>query len=595
MQKYKNRDEVPEKYKWDLKDYFETEEDFNKTYKEVKEKTKKLQEYVGCTKNKDKLYEFLKEELDVVSKWEDLYVYSYLINDQELGKKESIERKNKCELLNLEIDKNTSFFAPELLKLSKEEYNDLFTNDKLKEFKDSLDRTYRNKDHILSESEEKIISSLISSMDHFDFISSTMLNSLHNYGNITIDNEEVQIATNNYRHLMKNKDKDIRVKVRDNFNNKISEYSEVNASLLSSYISMEDTVAKIRGFSSSWDRKMFNSNFNSKVFETLVKTVENNLDKLQKYYDLKKKVLKLEKLTPYDLSLDITNLDKEYSIENAKKITIESIKVLGKEYQEKFEKIFKNRYIDFCQYKGKCSGGYSFSTINQNSRILMSYNGNLDSVSTIIHEGGHNVHHQFVKENNPPQYRNTSSLVAEVASLTNECLLSSYLAKNGKTKEERLSGIANILEVITSNLFGAVREGKMEEEMYDKVHSGEILTKEYLDNLTYESLKKYYGDKVEYDELIKNSWVTRSHYYMNFYLYSYAISICVAASLAQKIQNNEEGIIEKYIDFLKTGSNLWPTDVYKKLGIDLEKEEVYENACNYFSELIDDYNKIYEE
>lgn len=596
MQKYNSRAEVPDKYKWDLTDFFKNEAEFDKTYKELKKKIKKFEEYMGCTKDKEKIYEYLKLELDVIATWEDLYVYSYLVNDQELNNSESIERKNKCELLNLEIEKNTSFFAPELLKLSKEEYSDLFKEEtKLIEFKDYLDRIYRNKDHILNETEEKIISSLTNSVDHFEDISSTMLNSLHDYGNIKISNEDVTIATNNYHHLMKNKDKKIRVEVRNKFNNKLSEYSSVNASLLSSYVSMNETVAKIRGFDSSWDRKMFNWNFNTKVFRTLVDTVNSNLDKLHKYYDLKRKILKLDKLTPADLSLDISNLDKEYSIEEAREMTTSAISVLGKEYKEKFDKIFDNKYIDFCQYKGKCSGGYSFSTINQNSRILMSYNGNLESISTIIHEGGHNVHHQFVKENNPPQYRNTSSIVAEVASLTNECLLSNYLAKEGKTKEERLSGIANILDVITSNLFGAVREGQIEEEMYNKIHCGEVLTKEYLDNLSEESLKKYYGDKVECDDLIKNGWVTRSHYYMNFYLYSYAISICVATTIAKKILSDDKNMLEKYIEFLKTGSNLWPIDIYKKLDIDLEKKEVYENACQYFSDLIDEYIKIYEE
>lgn len=594
MQKYNNRSEVPEKYKWNLTDFFKDEKDFNKTLEIVKENTTKLSTYQGCTKNSEKLYNFLQLEVETIGLWEDLYVYAYLINDQELGNKESIERKNKCEVLNLELEKSISFFAPELLKLSKEEYKELFNNKKLLEYKDDLDRVYRDKDHILNENEEKIISSLVNSMNHFEDISSTMLNSLHDYGKIEVDGEDVVIATTNYRNLMKNRDKDIRVNVRNSFNKTIDRYSETNASLLSSYISMHETIAKIRGFSSSWERKMFNWNFNSEIFKTLVKVVERNIDKLQNYYKVKKKILGLDELTSYDLSLDISN-NVKYTIEDAKKITIEAISILGEEYKEKFENIFNNKYIDYCQYKGKCSGAYSFSTMNHPSRILMSFNENFESVSTIIHEGGHNVHDQFVRENNPQQYRSTSSIVAEVASLTNECLLSSYLAKNGQSKEEKIAGISNILEVIISNLYGAVREGKMEEEMYEKVRGGDILTKEYMDELTYNSLSKYYGNEVKYDRLIKNSWVSRSHYYMNFYLYSYAISICVAASISKKILSGDKEILDKYINFLKTGSNLWPIDIYKKLGIDLEKEDVYQDACDYFNQLTEELIKIYEE
>ena len=594
MQKYKNRDEVPEKYKWDLTSIFKDEKEFNNSLKKCKELIKKLKEYVGCTKDPKKLYEYLEKEIEAVALWEDLYVYSYLINDQELGKEESVVRKNKTEQLNIDLDLNTSFFAPELLKLSKDEYNDLFKKEeRLLIFKASLDRIYRGKDHILTENEEMIISSLVNSMNHYDDISSTLLNTLHDYGKVVIDNEEVTIATNNYGHLMKNKDLEIRKTVRDNFNKQIDKYSTANAMLLSSYVSMNDTIAKIRHYDSSWDQKMFNTNLDSDIFKTLVKTTENNLDVLQRYYDLKKKVLKLDKLTNYDLGLELAKSKEEYSIDDAQEIVLEAIKPLGNEYYEKMKKVFDNRYIDYCQYKGKCSGGYSFSTINNDSRILMSFNGSLDSISTIAHEGGHNVHHQFVKENNDKQYRSTSSITAEVASLTNECLLSSYLADNGKTKEERLAGIANILNVITSNLFGAVREGKMEEDMYNEVHNGGVLTKEFMDKLSYDSLKKYYGKAVDYDKKIKNGWVTRSHFYMNFYLYSYAISISVASFIAKKILDGDKDILDKYIKFLKVGADKWPIEVFKVLDVDLKDEKIYKSAIEYFNSMIDKFYEIY--
>ena len=596
MQKYNSRKEVPEKYKWDLTEIYKNDEEFEKDLKKCEEITDELKDYPGCTKDASKLYDFLEKEIKAISIWEDLYVYSYLINDQELGKEDAIKRKNKAEQLNMKLEINTSFFVPELLKLTKKEYEDLFIeNKKLQEYKDMLDRIYREKEHILTEKEEQIITSLVNSMNHFDDISSTMLNSLHDYGKIKIDKENIAIATNNYSHLMKNKDKDIRIKVRNKFNKTISRYSKVNAMLLSSYVSMNDQLAKLRHFSSSWEQKMFNMNLNDKVFKTLVETTEKHLDVLQKYYRLKKDVLKLKELTCYDLNLELSEENHEYSIEEAQELVINAIKPLGKEYEEKFKKIFTKRYIDYCQYKGKCSGGYSFSTMNNDSRILMSFNNTLDSVSTIAHEGGHNVHHQFVKENNSKQYRQTPSIVAEVASLTNECLLSSYLAEHGKTREEKLAGIANILNVIVSNLYGAVREGKIEEDMYKEVENGGILTKEFLNKLSYDSLNKYYGNEVKIDKEVANSWVNRSHYYMNFYLYSYAISISAASYVASKILSKDDEILEKYIEFLKTGSDKYPKEVYEVLGINLEDKTIYEETIKYFESLIDKYYKIYNE
>ena len=339
-------------------------------------------------------------------------------------------------------------------------------------------------------------------------------------------------------------------------------------------------------------QKLFQYNFTNKVYESLVDTVLANIKPINRYFELKKKVLNKKILKPWDLGLDIVKNSKKYTIEEAQELCLKAIKPLGEEYYKKFKKIFDNRYIDYCQYKGKQSGGYSCSTMLTDSRILMSFNDDLESVSTIIHEGGHNAHHQFIKENNPLIYRNNESVVAEVASLTNECLLSMYLAEHGKTKEEKLSGIKNIMDVIVSNLYGTVREGKIEQDFYDLVHNGEMITADFLNKEKKESLKLYYGKNVEIDDYIESSWISISHYYMTFYLYSYAISISVAISLSNKILNNDQEALNNYIKFLKCGSNMWPQDIFKILGVNLEDKKVYEDACNYLNKLIDKYYEV---
>ena len=219
----------------------------------------------------------------------------------------------------------------------------------------------------------------------------------------------------------------------------------------------------------------------------------------------------------------------------------------------------------------------------------------LSSVSTIIHEGGHNVHHQYVAENNLLQYRDIPSLVAEVASLTNECLLSSYLAENGKTKEEKLKGIENILDVIVSNLFGAVREGKMEQDFYDYVNEGNNITKDYMCDLTKKYIDKYYGDVVNKDEFYGLSWVSRSHYYMNYYLYAYAMCISIVSYVASEILNGNKEMLDKYIKFLSTGTDKDNVDIFNTLGIDITDKNVYSKAIGYFDSMLDKFVELRDE
>lgn len=595
MQEYNSRKEVPEKYKWDLTDFFKDENEFNKSFETTKKLISELKQYNGCTSNPDKLYDFLNKWIEAVALWEDLYAYSFLVNDQELGNSLSIARKNKTQILYAELEKNTSFFAPELLKLEEKEYDELFESEKLQEFKADLDKTYREKAHILTENEEKIISELVNAADNFDDMSSTMINSEHDYGKVKIDNKTITIATTNYRNLLKNKDEKIRKKVYTSFNKKLEQYGASSASFLNSYVSVRNTLAKIRHYENSWSENLETLNISDKVFKTLVSTVENNLDSLHKYYELKRNILGLDVLHPYDLSLNLEENQINYRIEDAEEIVKKATSPLGPVYAKKLNKIFDRHYIDYCQYKGKCSGGYSLSTILQDSRILMSFNEDLESISTIAHEAGHNVHHQFIKENNPLQYRNASSIVAEVCSLTNECLLSDYMYENGKTKEEKLSGLSSIMGVIVSNLFGAVREGKIEQDMYDEVFKGGTITKDFMNKKTKQSLKKYYGPQIKLDKFANNSWITRSHYYMNFYLYSYAICISVAINVASEIQNGNKNMLDNYIKFMKVGSDKWPIEAFEVLGVDLEDKKLYENAINYFDNLVEKYEELYKE
>lgn len=595
MNKYKSRSDVPKKYKWDLTDFFKNEEEFDEELKILKSEIEKTKDFVGCTRDSDKLVKYLRYYIEISNRLENLYIYSYLKSDEELGISKNIDRKNKAEIVYSTFGNYNSFFEPELISLSKNEYDKLFDNKELLEYKFLLDEIFKNKDHILNEKEEKIINDLVTAMDNYEDISSNMLNSEHDYGTVLIDGEETVITSTNFRKLLKNKDQKIRKEVFEKFKEVRSRYGGTSASLLDSYVKSNNTLAKIRNFKNAWDRKLFDYNMPEEAYTALVNTVEKNVDKLQKYFRLYKNELGFEELHQYDLNLDLTLNDKEYSIEEAQDIIREALRPLGDDYIACYNKIINNHMIDYCEYKGKCSGGYSCGTSDHDTRILLSFNDDLDSISTIAHECGHNVHHQLVKANNPKQYRGITTLVAEVASLTNECLLSSYLAKNGKTKEEKLAGINNILNVFISNMFGAVREGIMESDFYKYSLDDNSLTKEYLDKLSLDSYKKYYGNEIIIDKNGENSWIGRSHYYADFYLYNYAFCISVASANAKRILSGDKDALDRYMKYLSLGGDIYPIDAFKILGFDLTDSKVYEDAINYFDSLIEEYKKISKE
>ena len=593
MNKYETRNDVPLKYKWDLTDIFKNIDDFNKTADEVREEIKKIDSYIGCTKNSDKLLEFLEFDTNLSLKIVDLNIYAMLINDQDLNESLGVELVSKINTLELEYDTKSSFFSPELLSLGKNDYDDLFKNEKLLKYKSILDDIYRYKNHILEKNEEELCSRLTGTSSSYSQMSSTLLNSCNDYGSVTMPDGSVEkLMTTNYRRIVKKLPRDKRKEVYEQFNEVKDRYANISAGLLDDYVKTNVALSKIHKYDSTWDENLFDLELSNKVFESLIASAIDTKDILKKYYDLRSKVLKIDKCAPWDAQIELYETDKEYTIEEACDLVLKALKPLGEDYVNHFKHVIEDRCVDFCQYKGKCSGGYNISSPDiKNSKILMSFNYDLQSVSTLAHESGHHVHHQYLCENNFEEYRHAPSIISEVASLTNEFLLSNYLINNGSI-EEALSGLSNILGTFENNFYGGVQEGNLEQEFYKHVEDGGTLTKEYLYDLCEKSLLKFYPNEIQ-SKYEKGAWITRSHYYMFYYLFSYSICVSVASYVSKEILSGNKEMLDKYISFLKTGSDHSVSDVYKVLGIDLENKNIYLDAIDNFSSLIDKFDEIY--
>ena len=123
MNKYETRNDVPLKYRWDLTDIFKDTNEFDKSCDEVNEEIKLIDNYIGCTKNSDKLLEFLEFDTNLTLKIVDLDIYSMTINDQDLNDPLGVKLVGKTNTLRTDYYTKSSFFNPELLSLNKDEHN----------------------------------------------------------------------------------------------------------------------------------------------------------------------------------------------------------------------------------------------------------------------------------------------------------------------------------------------------------------------------------------------------------------------------------------------------------------------------------------
>ena len=595
MEKYQSRKDVPDKYKWDLSNFVKDENDYQEKVKYIKENLPKLKEFVGCTKSGEKLYEFMEFDIALACAIEGLDGYTFALQDEDLANDDAKEKRQFVLNILTQYSYESSFFNPELLSLSKEEYDALYKFEDLKKYKSYLDDQYRFKDHTLTEEEEKMVSLLTQDLPTYSNIQATIINSCNNYGEVTLEDGTVETLTlTNYRSLLRKSGREKRKEIYLKFQSVIRQYAPIIATSLNNYVKEKASLAKISKFESAWDQKMFALNLSTKVFDALTSAVEERKDLNVKYRNLRSKVLGIDDLMPWDSAVDIAKDKKEYTIEDAQKLVLEALKPLGEDYIKHFKHIFESNSIDYCQYKGKRSGAYSLSAFNEHdSKILMSFNGNFLNVSTIAHEGGHHVNHQYICENNLPLYSGCSSIVAEVTSLTNEFLLSYYMSFS-KDKDEALMGLSNAIDLIDNNIVGAVIEGNIERRMYEEVEKGGSLTTAFLDNLVEKELLKFTCTNELKHEYQKNMWCLRSHYYKFFYLYSYSICASVASFVAKNIIEGNKKVLDNYLKFLKCGTDMSITDTYKILGVDLEDKKTYEEAMSFYDSLMDKFMEVKE-
>lgn len=596
MEKQRTRDEIEEKYKWDLTTIYKSDEEFNKELKNVKEELEKVTNYKGNIVNSSKnLYTYLTESDALERRLYKLYYYAHLNFDSETTNPKIQELQGSVDNLLQTYGELTSFVTPELLSVEYDKIKEYYNEEpRLLEYEFNLECIYRYKSHTLDEKSEKILSTFSKVLGSPEDCYDALTDSDMTFGNITIDGKETELTESNYSKYIKNTDKNVR---KEAFTRLFSKYGEFKNTITKTFKGNIDALvaeAKIRNYNSSIEASLYSDNIDVSVYNNLIDTVSNNMDKIYKYFNLKKKILGIKDYHIYDVYLDmIPKFDKHYEFEEAKSLVINALKPLGEDYIEILNKAFDERWIDIYNNKGKRGGAYSSGFYDTNPFVLLNYEGTYHDVSTLAHELGHSMHTYYSCHNNPYQQSNYKIFVAEVASTVNELLLAKYMLKNSKEKEEKLFILNQLLELYKSTIYRQTMFAEFEQLMHKKVENDEVLTYENISNEYYKLNQKYFGDTLVLDDLIKYEWERIPHFYYNFYVYKYAIGLSCATKIVDDILNNKENAVENYKNFLKSGGSDYPANELLLANVDVKKKETIESALNMFDSLIDEFETIY--
>lgn len=593
----KLRCEIEDKYKWDLTKIYKDEKEWQKDFDDVKEKILKVLEYKDSfLSNGKKLYEYLKYDEEVSRKLEKIYYYAHLNYDADTLDEKYKVMTNKVSDLFTKYNELSSFVVPEILKLDEEKLNTFYKEEeKLEDYRFSIENIYRFKNHTLDEEKEKMLSNLSKCLSNPEETYEALTDSDFEYDYITDEKgNKVKFNESNYSLFIKSKDRSVRKRAFEMLHNKYKKYIRTITSTYKGEVENNVVLAKIRNYDSAISASLYSDNVPVDIYNNLIKVVNDNMNVLYDYYDLKKEILSLDCLHMYDTYVEIINkIDKKYSFDEAKEIVIDALSVLGDKYVKNLKKAFDEKWIDIYHSKGKRSGAYSSGNFDVNPYVLLNFEGTLNDVSTLAHELGHSMHTYLSCKNNPYQYSSYEIFVAEVASTVNELLLANYMLKNSKNKEEKLAVINHILDLYKATLYRQTMFAEFEKETHKLREKGEVLTSDLLSNTYYNLVKKYFGPNVLCDDLIKYEWARIPHFYYNFYVYKYATGISAASYIVDGILNNKEGALENYINFLKTGGSMYPLDELKIAGVNLNSKSVVLSAIKTFEKYLKEFKDIY--
>ncbi|MCI6737017.1 MAG: oligoendopeptidase F [Intestinibacter sp.] len=588
------RQNIESQYKWTIDEMYPKESDLNKDIDKVKALIEKVGNYKGkLSESKENLYNALHTSEEAGRVLEKLYVYTHMKSHEDTRVNSNQGKATKIDMLSTELSMATSYMVPEIINIDEAKLNEFLNDEKLSFYKKYIDEILREKPHTLSEKEEEILaaaSDLTAVPENvYDMIS---------YADMQfpeIEDEEgnkVKLTHANFTLFLKSKDRRVRKDAFEGLYSVYKQYRNTFASTLYGGVKSEIFYAKMRKYESALQGSLFADNISVDVYENLIKSVSENIPALDKYIDLKKKLLGLDEIHMYDLYVPLTeNFDMKIPYEDAKKIVLEALKPMGEEYLSHIQEAFDNGWIDVYENDGKQGGAYSWGCYDSKSYVLMNYHDDLNSLFTLIHELGHSMHSYYSKNAQPYLYSGYKIFVAEVASTLNELLLINYLLEKAESKEEKIYLLNYYLEQFRTTVYRQTMFAEFEKIVHETVESGEPLTAEGFTDIYYKLNQKYYGKSCVVDEEIGLEWARIPHFYTNFYVYKYATGFSAASALSKQILEEGEPAVARYKEFLKSGGSDYPLNQLKAAGVDMHKKESVDEALSVFAELVDQLEK----
>lgn len=584
----KTRQEMDPQLQWRLTDIFESDAAWEQELLEAQRNIERIESYRGrLGESADTLLELLKLQSDADRQLLLIYTYAHLHKDTDNGNSTYQGMTDRAMQAIIAAQAASSFVQPEILSIDPETLLGWAEEPRFQSFRFFLQDLDRQRAHTLSAAEERILAMAEDPLGGADN-AFTMLSDVDlDFGTVVDENgKEIKLTHSTYGLLLESADRRVR---RDAFRGLYKAYRSVRNTIAATYaasVKADVFRARARGYAGSLEAALDGNNVPVAVYEQLIEAVHEKLPALQKYLELRKRMLGLDQLEMYDLYTPIVpDCAMPMDYEEAKTLVKTALKPLGERYGELLDEAYNNHWIDVYENAGKTSGAFSWGVYGVHPFVLLNHQDNVDHAFTLAHELGHAMHSYHSNEKQPYETSDYKIMVAEVASTVNETLMMQYLLGKETDRVKRAYLLNQQLESYRTTCFRQTMFAEFELKAHRMAENGEPLTVESLNDV-YRKLNELYYDGVVVDEDIASEWMRIPHFYNAFYVYQYATGICTATALARDILENNG--TPRYLEFLSSGGSDYPIRLLQNAGVDLTDKNSIVSALEVFERGVDE-------
>ena len=596
VEKLKRREEVRKEDTWAIEDLYQDDKAWEEDYQRLSERIPKLLEFKGRLGDGAEVLlsmQKLWDELNMLA--EKVYVYAgqKMHENTENGVYQNLS--NRAQSLLVKLSEAGAYIEPEILELPDgmiEKF--LEENKELLVYRQYFENMIRQKEHVLDEAREALLAAVgelsEGPKDIFTMFNNADLRFPVIKGE---DGEDVEVTHGRYVTLLQSQDREVRKAAFEALYGMYGKYRNTLAATYRANVKQAVFFAKTRKYGSDLEAALSGSHIPVTVYKNLIEVVHAFLPQMYRYVELRRKMLKVSELHMYDLYVPVVqSAEQKIPFEQAKKMVLAGLKPMGEEYRKLLEEGFSSRWIDIYENQGKRSGAYSWGAYGTHPYVLLNYQENLNNVFTLAHEMGHALHSWYSDATQPYVYAGYKIFVAEVASTCNEALLIHHLLEETKEPKERAYLINYFLEQFRTTLFRQTMFAEFEKITHGMQENGETLTADRLCKVYYDLNREYFGENICIDKEIELEWARIPHFYTPFYVYQYATGFSAAIALSKKILEEGERAVEDYKKFLRGGSSMYPLELLRVAGVDMEQKKPVEDALQVFVQYLDEMERL---